>query len=113
MNRQKWITIAIGILLTICLFMLSGCNNNTPVLSGRYESVDDSSGFLVFEGNTVTLFESGTEVRSGTYRFHNDTLILNWENYAEAYTLDEAHNTLFHGSSNHDNFGEVAFLKIN
>lgn len=112
MKKRTNVLITIFIVMS-CFFMLSSCGNNDPVLSGRYVGVYDSSQFLIFEGNTVTLHEGDTEIRSGTYRFHNDTLILNWDGFAEAFTLDDNHMTLFHGNSNHDNFDEIAFIKEN
>ena len=111
MKKRSTAIATVCVILTAFLFIISSCSNNDPVLSGRYQSVDDNSVVLMFEGNTVTLFEDNTEVRSGTYRWHNDTLILNWDGLTEAFTLDESQDNLFQGNSARDDFGELVFTR--
>ena len=112
MKKRTLLIIFTVVALTTLLLALSGCSGSDPELSGRYVCVENSSRYLVFAGNTVTLYEDGIQVRSGTYRFDSQgALILNFEGFTERYTLSENNETLYHGNFALDNAGETAFIK--
>ena len=96
-KRKSHIAIAI-IMLTSFILPLSGCSAS---LTGTFVSVSDSSVSLVFDRDAVSLYESGSLIRSGTFTLSARTpygylLIVAYEGAEtdERFWLDDSRNVL-------------------
>jgi hypothetical protein len=120
--KKKPLSIALALLaLAALMFVLSGCSGSK--LSGTFVNPDDSLLYLVFNGNTVALYEGGVQTRNGTFTESAKTasgyllrITYDGASVDERYWLDEKKETIFEsitGEGNTAAVGEVAFIKEN
>ena len=117
MNKRILPFVLALLILTASMFMLSGCSGDK--LSGKYLSVNDSSDYLIFDGNTVTLYENGIQTRSGKFRESAKAstgqylLTITYEDSLsdERYWLDEKKEVIYDAieEENIVSVGEIAF----
>jgi hypothetical protein len=121
MKRLLTLVLALLAFMTL-VFMLNGCVGR---LSGTYVNPDDDSNYLVFEGQTVTLYEDGNQTRSGIFRESARTstrqylLTITYEvegsSFDERYLLDESKETIYSTIIDENNriiAVDVVFVKL-
>jgi hypothetical protein len=110
------------LMLTTLMFMLSGCGAK---LAGTFVNPDDSTNYIVFDGKTFILYESGAQVHNGTFTEsaksssgqYSLRLYYEGESVDERYWLNEDKSIINYtipettdgGTVMH--VGEVAFIK--
>jgi len=122
MNKKIFITIYA---LMMLVFMLSGCGSN---VSGTFINPNDNSETIVFDGDTIALYENGNIIRSGTFTESAKTasnqylLRITYEGAStdERYWLNEDKTTISYYADVVDEdgeivntAGEIAFVKEN
>jgi hypothetical protein len=119
---KRILSLMTGLAILILAVALSGCSGSK--LSGTYTNPDDSSNYAVFDGNAVTFYEGGNQVRSGTFRESAKTsrgdYLLTITNDGvspeERFWLDGNRETIYEAIFGDDagtagTVGEVAFTK--
>ena len=121
--KKRLFSLALVLAMAVTLIAaLSGCGAK---LGEKYVSVDDSSVYLIFDGNTVALHENGNPVRNGTFTESAKTssgryLLRIWyeidgTSTEERYWLDEKKETIYAAvfEEGVETVGEAAFIKQN
>ena len=104
----------------VFIVMLSGCSST---VSGRFVGVDNASINLIFDGNTASLYEDGTQIWSGSFResartaanMYLLTIEIGNGNTSSVvrFWLDQDKETIFYAvmEGATANVGDIAFLK--
>ena len=123
MRKQPLAMVVACVMLITLVFMLSGCGSNP---SGKYIDPNDSTVYLVFEGDKVTLHESNNQTRNGTFTESGKTstkqylLRIRYDGVSgeQMYWLDEDRNTITYYADVTDEqsgivhkAGDIAFVK--
>ena len=120
--KKKSIANTIATLIMVMTFMLilNSCGTSGAKPSGTFTNPDDSSNYMVFDKDTVTVYENGNQVRNGTYTSSAKTsdkylLVITYEDSSPSkrYWIDENQTTIYYGIDTKDGVlqGDIAFVK--